>query len=77
MGVPVPCKCQPPPGPPPPPNTHYKFKRFGVLAFPDKKFPVEAVPSLATRQLLYRWSMRGQNSDEDEGIQVVVDLRLK
>ena len=36
-----------------PPHT-YKFKRFGVSAFPDKKFPVEAVPYLATRQLLYR-----------------------
>jgi hypothetical protein len=46
-----------PPPPPPPPHTHtntYKFKRFGVSAYPDKKFPVEAVPSLATRQLLYR-----------------------
>jgi hypothetical protein len=33
---------------PPPPLTHtYKFKRFGVSAFPDKKFPVEAVPILA------------------------------
>ncbi len=42
-----------PPAPPPP---TYKFKRFGVSAFPDKKFPVEAVPSLATRQLLYRFS---------------------
>jgi hypothetical protein len=39
---------------PPLPLTHtntYKFKRFGVSAYPDKKFPVEAVPSLATRQL--------------------------
>ena len=44
------------PSPAPLPPTHtYKFKRFGVSAFPDKKFPVEAVPSLATRQLLYRF----------------------
>jgi hypothetical protein len=41
----------PPPRPPLSPTHTYKFKRFGVSAFPDKKFPVEAVPSLATRQL--------------------------
>jgi hypothetical protein len=44
-----------PPLPAPLPPHTYKFKRFGVSAFPDKKFPVEAVPSLATRQLLYKY----------------------
>ncbi len=44
-GYPCLASVSPPPGSPAPTHT-YKFKRFGVSAFPDKKFPVEAVPYL-------------------------------